>query len=312
MSSSSFRVAFEGVPFENGEIAVSDLAPALLALGEVVQRANTALNGDRAEARLKLKATNLGSFEALLSIDMSMAGAIKDLLDVVTANPERVVAADQLLDLLIKGGTVVGATVGTACGLFAAVKFLRGKKPEKVEHRGDGFTAITMNHTTIIVDQRTVTLLEDLPTREALAEFGEKALGIDGVKALRIGEIGTASDVVLTADDRLSFPVPEPSDDETRVETIEREVLLKIVTSHFRDGYKWRFTDGGEKPFTADIVDAKFLNDVLQGKLSLSANDTLKCRIQEEQRLTSAGLSKEVRVLEVVEHIPGARQLKLL
>jgi hypothetical protein len=310
MSSSSFRVAFEGVPFENGEMAVSDLAPALLALGDVVQAANKALNGDKAEARLKLRATNIGSFEALLSIDISMIDAIKDMLDSVIDNPGRVVAANQLLDLLLKGGSIVGTT---AVGLFAAIKFLRGRKPEKVENRADGFTAITVNHTTIIVDQRTVTLLEDLPTREALEVFGEKALGIEGVVSFRIGEKGAeAEDTVLSKEDRASFRVPEPTEEEPYVELIEREVLLKIVTSHFRDGYKWRFTDGGEKPFTADIEDTAFLNGVLEGKLSLSANDTLRCRIQEEQRLTSTGLTKEVKVLEVVEHIPGARQLRLL
>ncbi|MDB5667027.1 hypothetical protein [Cypionkella sp.] len=309
MSSSSFRIAFEGVPFENGEIAVSDLAPALLALGEVVQAANKALNGSRAEARLKLRATNVGSFEALLSVDLSMLDAIKDMLDAVVDNPERVVAATDLLELLLKAGTVVG---GTVFGLFHAVKFLQGKKPEKVENRSDGFTEITVNHTTIIVDRRTVTLLEDFQTREALEKFSEKALSIEGIEALRLGDNCVEASLVLTPRDRLSFQVPTPSEDDERVEVVEREVLLKIVTSHFRDGYKWRFTDGGEKAFTADIEDTNFLNDVLEAKLSLSANDTLRCRIREEQRLTTTGLTKEIKVLRVIEHIPGARQLKLI
>lgn len=305
MSSTSFRVAFEGEPFNDGEIAVSELAPALLALGDVVQAANRALNGERAEARLKLRATNVGSFEALLSIDVSMIGALKDMLDAVADNPDRVVAANNLLDLLLKGGAV-------CAGLFAAVQFLRGKKPEKVERSESGQTSITVNHTTILVDNRTVTLLEDLPTREALEKFSDRALGISGVAALRLGEKGSAAEVVLTPNDRASFKVPEPTDEVPLLETVEREVLLKIVTSHFRDGYKWRFTDGGERPFTADIEDTAFLNDVLEGKSTLSANDTLRCLLREEQSLTSSGLSKEIKVVKVVEHIVGARQLKLL
>lgn len=309
MSSSSFRVAFEGAPFDDGEIAVSELAPALLALGDVVQAANRVLNGERAEARLKLRATNIGSFAAVLSIDVSMIGALKDMLDSVIDNPDRLVAANNLLDLLLKGGTVVGTTV---FGLFQAVKFLKGKKPDAVDDRGDGYTSITLNHTTIIVDNRTVGLLEDLPTREALEGFAEKALGISGVTALRIGEKGSDTDVLLTTADRASFKVPNPVDETPLVEIVEREVLLKIITSHFRDGYKWRFTDGGERPFTADIEDASFLNDVLQGKTTLSANDTLRCQVREEQNLSSSGLSKEVKVVKVVEHIIGARQLKLL
>ncbi|MFZ1528667.1 MAG: hypothetical protein WAT19_07950, partial [Ferruginibacter sp.] len=258
-----------------------------------------------AEARLKLRATNVGSFEALLSIDVSMIGALKDMLDAVADNPDRVVAANNLLDLLLKGGSVV-------VGLFAAVQFLRGKKPEKVEKDESGKTSITVNHTTILVDNRTVTLLEDLPTREALENFSDRALGILGVSALRLGEKGSAAEVVLTPRDRAAFKVPEPTDEVPLLETVEREVLLKIVTSHFRDGYKWRFTDGGERPFTADIEDIAFLNDVLEGKTTLSANDTLRCLLREEQSLTSSGLSKEIKVVRVVEHIVGARQLKLL
>ena len=309
MSSSSFRIAFEGVPFENGEIAVSDLAPALLALGEVIQAANKALNGDRAEARLKLRATNVGSFEALLSVDVSMLDAIKDMLDVVVDNPARLVAATDLLELLLKTGAVIG---GAVLGLVHTIKFLRGEKPEKINDRGDGFTEITLNQTTIIVDTRTITLLENLETREALEKFSDKALRIDGVKALRIGEKDLEHPLILTPGDRVSFQVPTPNGEDARIEVVEREVLLKIVTSHFRDGYKWRFTDGGEKAFTADILDIDFLNNVLEGKLPLSANDTLRCRIREEQRLTITGLTKEITVLNVVEHIPGARQLKLI
>jgi len=42
MTSSTFRIAFEGAALEDGEIDVRDLAPALLALGDVVQAAKRA------------------------------------------------------------------------------------------------------------------------------------------------------------------------------------------------------------------------------------------------------------------------------
>lgn len=305
MSSSSFKISFEGEPFKNGEIEVSELAPALLALGEVIQAANRALNGDKAQARLKLLASNTGSFEALLSVDVSMIDALRDMLDIVVEHPDRVVAANNLLDLLLKTG-------GVAMGLFAAIKWLGGRKPEKVEKQKDGLTSITSNNTTILVDNRTVVLLENLQTREALEDFGNKALEIKGLSSVKLGEKGEAATVSLAPSDKASFQVPEPTPDETISKFLEREVLLKIITSHFRDGYKWRFTDGGERPFTADIEDTDFLNAVLEGKTTLSANDTLRCKIVEEQRLNSAGLSKEVRVVQVLEHIVGAKQLKLL
>jgi hypothetical protein len=308
LSISSFRVAFEGEPFDDGEIDVNDLAPALLALGEVIQAANRVLNGDRAKASLKLRASNQGSFEALLSIDVSIVNAIRDMLDVVADNPERIVAADQLLGLLFKGVTVVGVPL---TGLFGVIKWLRGRKAEKVADRGDGTTSITMNQTTVIIDKRTEVLLRDPATREALETFGERALRVPGLTTFRIGEMKSEDEVVFTNNDVAAFKVPEQSNDEPIIKVVEREVLLKIVTSHFRDGYKWRFSDGGEKPFTANMEDADFLRDVQDGKTTLSANDTLRCLVREEQRLTSAGLAKDVTIIRVVEHIEGARQLRL-
>lgn len=315
MSSSQFGIAFEGAAFDDGEIDVRDLAPALLALGDVVQAANRALNGERAQASLKMRATAQGSFEALLSVDISLLGALGDLLDAVTANPDRVVAADQLIDLLLKGGGAVSLSAGGAVGLFKVLQWLRGKRPDSVEGRPDGTAAVVHNQTTVVVDRRVLELLNDIPTREAVEDFANKALANPRVEAVRLTE--DASEALpretlrLERADVPALQVPPPVASEATVQTEDREVLLKIITSAFRDGYKWRFSDGGEKPFTADIEDADFVQNLSEGKTSLSANDTLRCLIREIQTLDSDGLRKEIKVLRVIEHIPGARQLRM-
>lgn len=112
----AFEVAFDGASLRDGENDVRNLAPALVTLGDVVEAANRALNGVRADARLKMKATRQGSFEAPLAVDTSTLGAIGDLLDKVATDPDRVTVADSLLDLLIKGG---GAEAGGTAGLLA-------------------------------------------------------------------------------------------------------------------------------------------------------------------------------------------------
>jgi hypothetical protein len=301
-----FEIAFEGDPFEDGEIDVRDLAPTLLAFGKVVQTANKALNGDRADARLKVVATDQGSFVAALTMDV---GWLTDMLDVVSAHPQRVVAADQLMDLLIKAGTIVG---GVGLGLFAVIKGLKGKRPEKVKALGDGTTEITINQTTFVVDDRTVALLQDLPTREAVEELGAKAARIDGLDYLRIGaESEEVEAVRLGRADLPSLKVP-PEPDEPDTEIAHRDAWLKIVSVHFRDGYKWRFSDGGERPFTAEMEDAEFQNRVQEGLVALNANDAIRCRLREEQSLSPSSLLKIVYVEEVLEHRPGARQMSLL
>ena len=256
-----------------------------------------------------MKATERGSFVALLSVDMSLIGAMTDLLDAISTNPDRVVAADQLMGLILKGGSIFG---GGVVGLFAVLKFLRGKRPDKIKTQEGGPTVIVHNQVEVVIDPKTLVLMKDVATREAIEKFTEKALGIPDVSSVTLGDTNEVQEVVLTKADRGAFVIPEPLDDETRVEISEREMWLKIVTSAFRDGYKWRLSDGGEKPFTADIEDADFANAVMEGKISLSANDTLKCLVREEQKLGPAGLSKDITVVRVLEHIPGAKQMKLL
>ena len=305
MAKTRFEIAFEGDSFEDGEIDVRDLAPTLLAFGNVVQAANKVLNGDRADARLKVAATDKGSFVAVLTMDV---GWLADMLDAVSAHPQRVVAADQLMDLLIKAGTIAGAPL---C-LFAALKALKGKRPDKVETLGDGTTEITINLTTFVVDDRTVALLQDLPTREAVEDLGTKAARVDGLDNLRIGADSEAVEAVrLALTDLPSLKVP-PEQDEPDTEITRRDVWLKIVSVHFRDGYKWRFSDGGERPFTADMEDAEFQKKIQEGILALNANDAIRCRLREEQSLSASNLLKVIYVEEVLEYRPGARQMNLL
>lgn len=312
MSSSSFRIAFEGSIFDQGEMDVRDLAPALLALGDVVQAANRVVNGDRAQATLKMKATSRGSFVALLSIDVSILTAITDLLDVVAANPERVTAANTLLDLLIKAGTTVVGGVGGTMGFLSLLKKLRGERPTSVVEQPDGGAVIVHNHTHLRIDRQTFALLQDVKTREAVESFGRRALTIKDVSKVRFEDTDSPAEVSLTKADLQSMQVPPAAQEETRVGTVDREVWLKIITSAFRDGYKWRFSDGGEKPFSADVEDVEFANSVLEGKVALSANDTLRCLVREEQHLGPNGLAKDIKVLKVLEHIAGAKQLKLI
>ena len=95
-------------------------------------------------------------------------------------------------------------------------------------------------------------------------------------------------------------------------EITHRDAWLKIVSVHFRDGYKWRFSDGGERPFTAEMEDAEFQTKVQEGLVALNANDAIRCRLREEQSLSASSLLKIIYVEEVLEHRPGARQMNLL
>ena len=91
-----------------------------------------------------------------------------------------------------------------------------------------------------------------------------------------------------------------------------RETWLKIISSHFREGYKWRFSDGSDRTFTAVMEDINFQNRAQEGHQAFTANDAIKCRLREEQTLSGNSLSKDVFVEEVLDFRPGPRQLDLI
>lgn len=307
-----FRIGFEGPAVDDGEIDVEDFAPALLALGEFFAAANSAINQTRADAKLRIRATEKGSFVALLALDISF---IADMLDLVSAHPDRITAADQLLDLTFKGAKSVGAIGAVCASFFGALKFLKGRRPDNAQKLPDGNTQITINDATIIIDPRTATLLEDLPTREAAEKFVKKSLAPKGISAVYLDEDGKAGpngemDVVFTEDDIEAISIPDDDEDEAQETTLQREALLKIVSAQFQDGYLWRFTDGANT-FTASMEDEKFADRINRSEVVLSKDDTLRCVIEETQQLKGSKLKTEAKIVEVKEHISGARQLKL-
>lgn len=307
MSDTTFRFIFDGPGFVDHQVDVADLAPALMALGNVVRSANKAINGNRAEARLKMKASAEGSFDAILSIDVSFLKAMADLLDQAAGHKGRIATAKELTDLLINCGAITGG----AWGLFAVLKHLRGKRPDRIQDMGDGTTLITQDGVKTIVDNRTLILLQDPPTWESSQDFGRKLSRIPGLSEVRFDD-GSGPDVSIPKGELASLDLPPPVEDEAIVTSTEREAWLKIVTAPFRDGYVWRFSDGGEKTFTATVEDESFFNKVASGQVALSANDTLRCRIVETQTLAAGGLTKETAIKAVIDFVPGAKQMRLL
>ena len=135
---------------------------------------------------------------------------------------------------------------------------------------------------------------------------------VDGLDNLRIGVDDEKVEAVrLARSDLPSLKVlPEP--DEPDTEITHRDAWLKIVSVHFCDEYTWRFSDGGERPFTAEMEDAEFQNKVQGGLVALNANDAIRCRLREEQSLSASSLLKVICIEAVLEHRLGACQMNLL
>lgn len=92
-STTDFRLAYEGSALADNSIDVRDLAPSLLALGQLFTRANTLFNGESASVSLRVAATRPGSFDVNLLLAYPTAGFV--------LTPQMITTALQLKSLII-------------------------------------------------------------------------------------------------------------------------------------------------------------------------------------------------------------------
>jgi hypothetical protein len=283
MTDSNFKVIFRGPAVDTGDIDVRDLAPALLALGDVFQSASDTLNGDRVKTAVRVKATEAACFQVDLSVVQSIGETLHSLLSLAAANKDGISAAKELADLILKTGTAVGVVGG---GLFALLKFLKGRKPEKIDDVG-GAVHLHLDGNVFITNRKTIILAENVGVRESAKRFVSvlKNAGIESISTKAEGD----TEETYTKSDLIAFDLPNVIEEELLDET--RRMNLQIVSLSFKDDNKWRVTDGSE-PFSVGIEDSDFLKQVANSEISFSRGDYLVCDVREKQTSTPQGLKK--------------------
>lgn len=304
MSEANFSLIFRGTAVENGQIDVQDFAPALLSVGELLQSANEIVNGDKAKVAVKVRATAVACFEVDLTLWQEI---IESIFTYAQAHKDEIEAANGLADLVFKvGGGVVGGVSVVGGGLFALLKWLKGRKPDRIEEK-DGDVVVHIGDTYFITNPQTIKLAESASVRTQARKL-VASLEKDGIESISARQPGS-EELLIEKSDISSFDVPDNDEEELEDET--RKMTLQIISLSFKEDNKWRLTDGAE-PFTADIEDVDFLNKIANDEISFGKNDYLICEVRERQTMTSKGLKKERTVVKVLEHKPAARQLRLM
>lgn len=309
MSAAHFSLIFEGRAVDNGEIDVQDLAPSLLALGALIQAANAELNGASSRMAVKVQTTRAGSFQVDMMLVQSLAEQAASLLSFLSDNKDGLAAADTLADIILKvGGGVAGATAAAGGGLLAFLKWLRGRRPSHIEPVGAEIH-VHVDDTVFVTNRQTIVLAENREVREQARRL-VAVLDRNGIDAL-ITQSAAGERLTIAKPDVPAFDIPEFAE-ETLVDETERTKWLQIDSLSFKEGNKWRLTDGGE-PFFAVIEDAEFLGRIDRREIAFAKADDLHCLMRERQSRTGKGaLKKEITILRVLEHRSGAKQLRLL
>jgi hypothetical protein len=297
MSKTSFALTYDGPALANHQMDVRDLAPALLAVGQLFDAANDALNGNATKISVSVKAHEPGCFSVVLEVTQSVLNHGIALL-----SGDDISAAVNLKDLLIGGGF-------SAYGLFRLIKHLRGKNPDKMERIGPDLVRIQFGEETFDVPLKLLRLYQDLAVRDAVEKIVEP-LDSDGIEMLRIEDTSRKT-VLVSVDkaDRDSFntPVYEPK----LLISDRRRAAFSIISLAFKEDNKWRLYDG-QSQISATIADEDFLHRVDQNIERFSKGDVLVCDVLFEQKQTAKGLVTEHTVEKVIDHKPAPRQLDFL
>ena len=293
---SDFTVVYDGDALREHSMDVRDLAPALMSLGQLVDRVNVLCNEDKAAVRLDVRALETGSFEIALELSQSLIAQATQFL-----TGDFVVSAINLKELIFGAGVTVS-------GLWWLYKFLKGRKPDKVERLGDGRVSLTVDGDTHVFPLRLLRLYEDMAVRKAVEDVLRPLdrTGIDSFVVRDSGRIIAST----SKEERIYFASqPEKLEDEL-LSSREYEGVFAIVAPVFKDDNKWRLSDGNTG-LNVVIADKDFLERVDSRKESFYKGDLLRCIIQTKQWQTQGGLRTEHEVKKVVEHIQSGIQLNL-
>lgn len=301
MSSTSFKVVYDGPAMAGSSIDVRELAPALLAFGDVIEQANITLNGGRASVSLRVNA----SFQSgCFGIDFSVVQSLIDQALALFKEPP-LASAKELADYL---GFVFGGVALAHGGVLKVIKWLRNRKISSVVLLDNGKARIEVDRDHIETERQVIELLRNFKLRQALQKAISEPLEREGFDSVAISANAEEGFIVIEKSDRQYFAAPPPDEEQLADEVAPAN--LQLVNVSFKDDNKWRFYDGSNS-FFARIADESFLHKVQMGEKNFAAGDILNVMLRKRQWLEADTMKSEFEVIQVVKHRRGMAQLAM-
>ncbi len=303
VSSAELSISYDGAMVRTGLMDVQELAPALLASGVLIQKANSLLNGETTSVRVQVKSDfRRGSFLVNFVVDQSMLEQAKNFL----LQHPNIKDAKEILETIF---FYVGMPTGAVSGLFKLIKFLRNKKPDSITIEDKTSTVnFVLGDQHLTTNKNTYILFQDPEARRAASTLVEP-LNREGVETLEIRRGDEVETVNKEEAQAFTFGLQEG---EMLLDNVT-ESWLSIISLSFNPEHKWRFTTGGSV-FTARIIDHDFWGRVHKHEEKFEEGDQLRVALRTSTYRDPVGTLRTTYVIErVVEHrnIPKQRRLNL-
>lgn len=268
---------------------ITDLAPALLALGDLVAETHRVVYPGFPSLEVDIRSTREGSFVVdMLAMLADEAGGL--LLSETATSISNTVA-------IVTGGHGIFDYLRTLSGRRVVGEELVGQADD-----GTGIIRVTLD------DGATVDAPADVVRAGNSIEIRRHAKGV--VQPLRrdgIDDVGFQADEVETTvrigrDDLSAFEVPEGELEES-LEPITTEVVLRPRSISLEDDGPWRVVDGQGRPFRVVFEDEAFVRGVQSKQHPVGLGDRLVVRLRTEP---GAGRKWDHHyVEEVLDHLPA-------
>ncbi|MGZ4953551.1 MAG: hypothetical protein ACXV8Q_00445 [Methylobacter sp.] len=300
MKPAKFQVVYDGPALDNHEMDVHDLAPALMAIGSLMEEVGSALYGEKFKIGVSVK----GSFKTgCFGVEMiaTAKSLILDAIDIFNhGNTTAILNAAGIIGIVSSGkGTLIGF-----------LRWLKNRKITKTEVNDDGIVRVFIDTDHYDIEKAALALLQNPKIRQSLENIITKPLQRNGIDSFAIvdPDLPEKPILMINKDESIYFIAPDPGDEKINEQAMI--MSLQIINASFADGNKWRFTDGNQT-FFAEILDEEFLNRVNSSEEVFAKNDILKANVQLQQWLTTKGMKSEYSILTVIDHRSASRQIDL-
>ncbi len=299
-----FLYSLEG---DVAEVDVFRLAPALLALGHVIQEGNRTLNrGEGPEIAVNVRPFGQGSF--LVDVILGAAASAVPVLAALGPDP-----VQKISDVL----KVIGFIRGAATSVLDVIRKLGGK-PENIDEIRPGEVRVTYGTTSVTTNGQ----VRDLLVNPVFNNYI-----YDAYKPLEDERITDIKTSLKDQEDSTTVTVPKSEIRAIReyatsagplVLSGERvlentlEAFIKPRRGPFSgEKARWSFTMGGVALNNVRIRDETFLRDYDRGAIRLNQGDLLRVRLLQRQRVVGAKVEAAYEVVEVLEYIRAPEQPSL-